>query len=39
MTFIVDDQVEWFMPAAKDFVPGWYKIRKETQLPKPLPLL
>lgn len=36
MTLIVDDQIKWVRHAAKDHTPGWFKVRVEEQLPKPL---
>lgn len=39
ISFIIDDNCEWFLPMAKEFVPHWFRIRKETELPKPLALL
>lgn len=38
-TYIVDDSWSWFRGLAEDFVPRWFKVRRETELPRPLPLL
>lgn len=39
VTFIIDDSWAWFRPMAEEFVPNWFRVRRETELPKPLPLL
>lgn len=38
-TLIIDNSIEWFYRKAEEFFPRWWKYRKETQLPKALPLL
>lgn len=39
VTFIVDDSWSWFRNQAEEFLPRWFKVRRETELPKPLSLL
>jgi Rad3-related DNA helicase len=35
-TYIIDDQVEWFMRLAKDLMPAWFKVRREVSIPERL---
>lgn len=35
-TYIIDDQIEWFVRTAAEHLPRWFKVRKEMEVPKPL---
>lgn len=35
-TFIIDDSIGWFMRAAKDHLPAWFRVRREDRLPQAL---
>lgn len=37
MTFLIDDQWTWFHGAAEEYLPKWFKVRREDSLPRPLP--
>lgn len=34
VTLVVDDQIEWFQRRASEYVPRWFRVRRETELPK-----
>lgn len=36
VTFLIDDQWNWFRAAAADHLPKWFKVRREETLPRPL---
>jgi Rad3-related DNA helicase len=36
-TIIIDDSWAWFKRKAEDHMPKWFKVRREEQLPPPLP--
>jgi|SRR5579859_1066569 len=35
----IDDNISWFTRVASEHMPRWFKIRREEELPKPLPKL
>jgi len=37
MTILLDDNWTWFKQAVEDHVPRWFRVRREEELPRPLP--